>query len=161
MKKHYTFYTVVDDDIHEEYPIDPHEFHMLVYIYLNDPDGWISQGYSFEFSEKPDVIIHLSTPKTIEKKCGLPDNLSCATLGGNRVYLNIERWWDGSEESGLDLEDYRQYVVSHEIGHILGFDHKQCPCPKCPAPIMMQQTIGIGKCIPNTKVINVGGKKHN
>jgi hypothetical protein len=160
MKKDYTFKTIVDKDIYKKYPFDPYEFEMLVYIYLNDPDGWVSQGYSFEYSLKnPDVIIHLSTPKTIENKCGLPDNLSCATLGGNTVYLNVERWWYGASDSKLDLEDYRQYVVSHEIGHILGFDHTTCPCPNCPAPIMMQQTLGIGKCIPNTKVIN-GGRKN-
>ena len=154
MKKHYTFKTAVDKNIHKKYPFDHQEFNMMVYAYLNDPDGWESQGYSFEYSEdNPDVIIHLSTPKSIKKNCGLPDNLSCATLGGNKIYLNAERWWYGAVESKLDLEDYRQYVISHEIGHILGFDHKKCPCEGCKAPIMMQQTLGIGKCIPNTKVI--------
>ena len=54
--------------------------------------------------------------------------------------------------SKLSLEDYRQYMVSHEIGHILGHEHVKCPCVGCKAPIMMQQTLGIGKCQPNTNV---------
>jgi hypothetical protein len=91
-------------------------------------------------------------PKTIEKKCGLPTNLSCAELGGRFVFLNASRWFHGSSESKLPLEDYRQYMISHEIGHILGFDHKKCPCIGCKAPIMMQQTLGIGECEPSTSV---------
>lgn len=70
------------------------------------------------------------------------------------MYLNADRWFRGSKASKLTLDNYRQYMVSHEIGHILGFDHKKCPCEGCKAPIMMQQTLGIGKCIPNTKVTN-------
>ncbi len=68
------------------------------------------------------------------------------------MYLNANRWFNGSAESKLRLDDYRQYMVSHEIGHILGHDHEYCPCVGCKAPVMMQQTIGIGKCKPNTSV---------
>ncbi len=122
---------------------------------MNDPDGWTSKGYSFEpVSSNEDVLIRLSSPSTVEKHCGVPSNLSCAELGGKHMYLNADRWFHGSKASKLKLDDYRQYMVSHEIGHILGFDHKQCPCAGCKAPIMMQQTLGIGKCIPNTKITN-------
>jgi hypothetical protein len=38
------------------------------------------------------------------------------------------------------------------IGQKLGHDHKKCPCKGCKAPIMMQQTLGIDSCVPNTKV---------
>ena len=68
------------------------------------------------------------------------------------MYLNADRWFHGAAASKLSLTDYRQYMVSHEIGHILGHDHKKCPCKNCPAPIMMQQTLGIGECKPSTKV---------
>ena len=68
------------------------------------------------------------------------------------MYLNYDRWINGSPASKLDLEDYRQYMVSHEIGHILGKGHKKCPCKGCHAPIMMQQTLGIEQCIPNINV---------
>lgn len=38
------------------------------------------------------------------------------------------------------------------MGHILGYDHVKCPGKGHPAPIMMQQTLGIGECSPNTKL---------
>jgi hypothetical protein len=154
MKKHYTFRVVVDDDVREKYSIrNPVQIQFYVMVYLNDPDGW--SNYSFEpVSSNEDVLIRLSSSETIAKICGLPKDLSCAELKGKNMYLNSDRWFHGASKSGLGLDDYRQYMVSHEMGHILGVDHKQCPCAGCKAPIMMQQTLGIGKCIPNTKVIN-------
>lgn len=158
MKKHYRFRTTVDKDVQEKYHVRfPAQFEFYITAYLNHPNGWSSKGYFFEpVFQNEDVDIHLSSPKTIVNKCGLPNNLSCAELGGKYVYLNADRWYHGSKESKLNLEDYRQYMVSHEIGHILGFEHEECPCVGCKAPIMMQQTLGIGKCIPNTKVNGSG-----
>ncbi len=158
MKKHYTFRIIIDEDVQKRFMIkNVSQVQYYIMIYLNDPDGWNSKGYTFEHVDmNEDVLIRLSSPKTIKDKCGLPENLSCAELGGKHMYLNAERWYYGAKQSKLDLENYRQYMVSHEIGHILGFDHQKCPCAGCKAPIMMQQTLGIEKCIPNTKIINGG-----
>lgn len=147
---------MLDNDVQQKYNIRfPSQIEFYITAYLNDPSGWASKGYSFEpVSKNEDVLIRMSSPKTIEGICGVPSNLSCAELGGKHMYLNGDRWFHGSKPSGLDLDNYRQYMVSHEIGHILGFDHTTCPCPGCKAPIMMQQTLGIGKCIPNTKITN-------
>ena len=68
------------------------------------------------------------------------------------MYLCAERWFAGAKKSGLKLEDYRQYMVSHEMGHILGKEHQKCRGKGEKAPIMLQQTLGIGECIPNTNV---------
>jgi hypothetical protein len=112
----------------------------------------VQKGYFFmPVPANGDVLIRLSSPETIQKVCG-DGSLSCAEMGGKRMYLNAHRWFHGASKSKLSLDNYRQYMVSHEIGHILGFDHEQCPCVGCPAPIMMQQTNGIGQCKPNTKV---------
>ena len=151
-----TFFSKIDDDVirkHRIYNAGERQFDFYLMAYLNSPNGWSKKGYFFEpVSENPDIYITLVSPQTIEKKCGLPSNLSCAELGGRYLYLNSDRWFNGSKESKLSLEDYRQYMVSHEIGHILGHGHTSCPCVGCKAPIMMQQTLGIAKCQPNTNV---------
>jgi hypothetical protein len=150
------FTTSIDKDIILNYNLrntDERQFDFYVMIYLNSPDGWSQDGYFFEPSkENPHVKISLSSQETISNKCGFSGKLSCAELGGSNVYLNAERWFYGSSKSKLSLEDYRQYMVSHEIGHILGKGHEKCPCKGCKAPIMLQQTKGIGECIPNTNV---------
>jgi len=145
---------IIDPDVIKEYNIHiPIQIGYYIGIYLNDPDGWSKHGYFFEpVSEHEKVNIRLSMPATIEKICGLSGNLSCAELGGRFMYLNADRWFNGASFSKLSLANYRQYMVSHEIGHILGFEHEKCPCKNCPAPIMMQQTKGIGECKPNTIV---------
>lgn len=144
----------IDDDVLKKYSIRvPVQIAYDVGIYLNDPHGWSKYGYFFEpVDSREDVHIRLSSSAKIESICGIPDNLSCAELGGRNMYLNADRWFHGSKASKLPLSKYRQYMVSHEIGHILGHEHKECPCKDCPAPIMMQQTLGIGKCKPNTVV---------
>jgi len=136
---------IIDPDVQKKYKCN--QVSNLIMIYLNDPNGW---KYSFEevFSNE-DVLISLSSSKTILRECGYL-NLSCAELGGSRMYLNSERWFKGSAKSKLSLENYRQYMVSHEMGHILG--HKHAKCKGHLAPVMMQQTLGIGNCSPNTAV---------
>lgn len=147
---------LIEDDVAKKYFIrDPNLISFAIVVYLNDPDGWASRGYSFEeVLENEDILIHLSSPRTVLKMCSVPSDLSCAEMNGRRVYLNADRWFHGSTKSKLGIEDYRQYMVTHEVGHILGYDHEKCPCDGCKAPIMMQQTKGIGKCVPNIKVTN-------
>jgi len=149
MKRKFRF--SIDEDVLKKHSIrTPDDILLAITAYLNDPDGW---GYLFEpVSSNEDFVIRLSSPTTIKKVCGLPENLSCAELGGNKMYLNSDRWFYGASKSKQTIENYRQYMVSHEVGHILGHNHKHCPCVNCKAPIMMQQTKGIGKCSPNIKV---------
>lgn len=151
--KHIRFKFRIDEDVRKEYEIRlPSQVEFYVATYLNDPDGWAKYGYFFEPVDSGETVsIRLSSPKTIQSVCG-DGNLSCAELGGRNMYLNARRWFHGAPESKLKLDDYRQYMVSHEIGHILGREHKKCPCRGCDAPIMMQQTKGIGECKPNTEV---------
>jgi hypothetical protein len=155
--KRVTYHVSVDDDVIKKYGLrntDERQVDFYMMVYLNSPDGWSQMGYSFEPAEKADarVWIRLSLSKTIQKVCGLSPMLSCATLGGRHMYLCAERWFHGAPESKLDLENYRQYMVSHEMGHILGHEHAKCPGKGHKAPIMLQQTLGIGECIPNTNV---------
>ena len=144
-----TYRTIVDEDV--EYSAK--NFADEISVYLADPDGWISRGYTFEASPRGKVQIHLSRPDTLIAKGCSNRNLSCAEMNGTHMRLNADLW-NGSlrNKSGLQLKDYRQYMVTHEMGHILGFNHVNCPGPNHPAPLMMQQTLGISVCVPNTKL---------
>ena len=143
-----TYSASVDPDVR----FSQNDFVRDLQIYLADPDGWEGKGYRFHLVKKnAKITIRLSSPATIKARCG-DGNLSCAELGGTHMFLNSMRWMHGAKESKLPLEEYRQYMVSHEMGHILGHDHVKCPGPGKPAPIMMQQTLGIGECSPNTRV---------
>jgi hypothetical protein len=155
--KRITYHMEVDEDVIKKYGlrnVDERQIDFYVMVYLNSPDGWSQDGYTFEPVDKMDarVWIRLSMSKTITEICGTSPMLSCAMLGGRHMYLCAERWFHGAAKSGLDLENYRQYMVSHEMGHILGKEHDKCPGKGRAAPIMLQQTLGIGKCIPNTNV---------
>ena len=139
--------TSVDPDVH----YDPKRFREEVAIYLADPHGW-AQWHTFVYAPSgPAKVIRLTSPKTLKTEGCRDDQLSCAELGGSRIWLNADRWLHGSAASKLSLEEYRQYMVSHEMGHSLGYDHVKCP-GSGPAPVMMQQTLGIGTCTPNTRV---------
>lgn len=139
----------VDPDV--KYPTPT--FTDLLQIYLADPDGWAGKGYQFEYDPKASLVIRLSSPRTLQKECGLPKGLSCAVLGGKKMWLNSDRWLKGASASQLSLDSYRQYMVSHEMGHILGHEHQKCPGIGEAAPIMLQQTLGLKGCRPNTKVL--------
>lgn len=137
----------------EKVDYDPKHFKEEVAVYLADPDGWVSQGYRFKYTTKnPKVIIELCHPSVLASNGCQDSYLSCAELNGHRMYLNSDRWTRGAPKSKLELKNYRQYMVTHEMGHILGHDHTGCPSKGSPAPLMMQQTLGIGQCRPNTKL---------
>lgn len=75
------------------------------------------------------------------------------------IYINADNWLHGSAKSKLGLWDYRKYIINHEFGHALGYDHLICNEDNningyC--PIMHQNTNGCGKykCSINTQEID-------
>lgn len=144
------FRTAVDPDV----PYPEERFREEVTIYLNDPDGW-ARWHAFVYATSgPAKLIRLASKKTIRAVGCREDELSCAILGGKDIWLNADRWIQGAPRSKLPLEAYRQYMVTHEMGHSLGYEHAKCP-GSGPVPVMVQQTLGIGSCEPNTKVTEI------
>ncbi len=94
-----------------------------------------------------DVRVVLASPDTTDRMCRPLDTggtLSCAN--GDTAVINLLRWLRGASAYTGDLSGYRQYVINHEVGHTLGHHHASCPGRGQLAPVMMQQTKGIGAC---------------
>ncbi len=99
---------------------------------------------------RSDVRIILATPRTVDRMCAplrTGGRLSCRQ--GNRVIMNSDRWRTGVAHWTADLDEYRAYLVNHEVGHFLGFAHAGCGGPGRVAPVMMQQTKSLAGCKPN------------
>lgn len=144
-------------EVEDGLSIDEALFAATVAGILSDPQGWqTADGVRFvpvspaqiAAGAGVDVRVTLATPTLTGKLCG-PLNVTAANVScwwGGRAVLNLHRWVRGSATYGTDLTSYRTYLVNHEVGHGLGHRHVSCPAPGRPAPIMVQQTLGLEGC---------------
>jgi hypothetical protein len=59
--------------------------------------------------------------------------------------IDSENWINGVPESGLSLQEYREYIIQHEFLHGLGYNHVECNGQTAPngiCPILYQSTKG-------------------
>jgi Protein of unknown function (DUF3152) len=134
--------------------IDPDKAAVLIQQVLEDKRSWSgSRRWRFELAsvgESARLHAYIVTPKTTDRLCAphlTRGEVSCQN--GTRVVLNAKRWLLGAESYRSDLTNYRRYLVNHEFGHALGKRHVDCPGPGRLAPVMMQQTKGLGACRKN------------
>ncbi|HEU4545293.1 MAG TPA: DUF3152 domain-containing protein [Microlunatus sp.] len=135
-------------------PYDADETARAIQTTLSDPRSWIGGGdWRLELVSDPgraDFTVFLATPGTVDRYCWplrTYGRVSCQA--GNRVMLNAWRWAHGADAYGSDVGAYRQYLVNHEVGHRLGHNHVGCSGKGKRAPVMMQQTKGVGVCEAN------------
>jgi hypothetical protein len=98
----------------------------------------------------PDTRIVLASPATADELC-VPfqtNGIYSCTIEQERTVLNVNRWREGAEDF-LAIDEYRIYLINHEIGHALRHDHVGCPAAGLPAPVMMQQTKSVDSCVAN------------
>lgn len=134
--------------------IDGEVFANTVMQILNDPRGWGGDG-SLSFARTDgdaDIRVVLASPDKVDAMCApLRTNgvYSCGRYG--HAAINHTRWVQATEEylQISDITTYRQYVINHEVGHLLSHPHVQCPGTGERAPIMQQQSIEVAPCTAN------------
>lgn len=144
-----TTYTV---EVEAEVPVEVQGAAGVVDQVLADPRGWTATGAHAlaRVEVGSDIRVLVATPETTDALCAPLDTggrLSCRN--GDLVVLNAWRWLNGAPAYAGNLRDYRRYLISHEVGHALGNPHVACPGPGRLAPVMMQQTKGLGECVAN------------
>ena len=150
-KTHYTIFVTS----HEEAVTPTQVFQTLATPLILHELGWKNKGYVFTMTTDEDAcdISVTLTPNHIMKVL-FPDfqeqKLSVCNMTTRDVFINELRWnRDIPDKSESNLVEYRSYVLNHEIGHALGFHHDKCKLKGEPAPIMLQQTLGLGGCVSN------------
>lgn len=141
-------------EVEEGLPFDVDESAAFIDEVLADSRSWSGQGrHQFQrvSDDSYDFRILIASPNTVDELCAPLNTLgivSCGTAG--RATLNALRWGVGVEYYGDDLENYRRYLVNHEVGHLLGYSHETCPATGAPAPVMQQQSlVAQSRCTPN------------
>lgn len=137
-------------EVEDGLPIDTRTFAKAVDRTLANPRGWTRHGYAFQRVEGATRRIVLASPRTVDRLCApLQTRGEVSCRNGDVVVVNAKRWVLGAASYADDLKGYRTYVVNHEVGHSLGLNHQSCPAAGQLAPVMLQQTLGLGGCLKN------------
>ena len=141
-------------EVEDGLAVDGAVFAATVMATLNDPRGWGADGsVSFARTDSDaDIRVVLASPDKVDAMCAplrTVGEYSCGRYG--HAALNYTRWVTGTSETltGADLATYREYLVNHEVGHLLGHPHRSCPADGEAAPIMQQQSVRIAPCVLN------------
>ncbi len=136
--------------------VDLDELARVVRSTLADRRGWRgADGIRFVHvpawrvarGEPVQIRIALASPQTTDRLCApLQTRGEVSCWQGGRVVLNSRRWLTGAPAYEGRLADYHTYLVNHEVGHGLGYGHEECAGAGRRAPVMMQQTLGVGRC---------------
>ena len=144
----YTYTVEIEDGIDTATWGGDEAFATMVDATLANPKSWTNDP-RFAFrrvdTERPDFRISLSSQMTTRQVCGfdIPIDTSCNNQSLDRVVLDEARWVRGAVPFDGDIGSYRQYMINHEVGHVIGYQqHQPCETDGALAPIMMQQTFG-------------------
>ncbi|MDQ3570719.1 MAG: DUF3152 domain-containing protein [Actinomycetota bacterium] len=119
---------------------------------LADARGWSRAGFRFVRHRHAPFLIVLAEGEEVDRLC-LPyetyGEYSCQN--GPVVALNAERWRSATPKWTGDLAGFRQMLINHEVGHLLGQRHpeRHCPRPGRLAAVMAQQSTELNGCLPN------------
>ena len=128
-------------------------FAAVVRATLTDPRGWARAGFRLVADDRAPYTVVLGEAAEVQAVCRPYDvfgKYSCQN--GPVVALDADRWRHATPQWTGTLSSYRQMLVNHEVGHLLGMHHPpspQCPRPGHPARVMSQQSTELNGCLPN------------
>ena len=125
---------------------------------LNDRRAWPVKWIETRNAQLANWNVVLETQDFIDSK--FPSNIKGLSVTQSRANVHhglmapkttfsYENWSDVPLKlrGKYNIHEYRTYVLLHECGHALGLGHRECTGG--PAPIMLQQTRGLGECTKN------------
>ena len=122
---------------------------------LEDPRGWQQAAIDFQRRDDAPFVIVIAEGAEAQVLC-LPYDVggrfSCQN--GPLVVLNAIRWREAVPHwpqvgTAAGLATYRQMLVNHEVGHLLGMHHIRCRTAGGVAPVMEQQSGTLRGCTAN------------
>jgi hypothetical protein len=139
-------------EVEQGLPLDGAAIAAQVHRVLTDPRGWqpIEKVAFGRTDGDASFELIVASPALVDRLCYPLDTigqLSCRN--GDKVILNARRWTTAVPWYAGRMDDYRAYLVNHEVGHRLGHGHEPCPAPGAPAPVMLQQSKSLHGCKAN------------
>ena len=126
------------------------DFPAVVDSVLSDPRGWSRAGFVLQRRDDAPFLVVVAEGPEVDALCRPYDTggrFSCQL--GPVVAINADRWRVATPQWTGDLATYRQMLVNHEVGHLLGQKHRRCQGAGRLAPVMEQQSTNLGACRPN------------
>ena len=127
--------------------------------YLNDPRGWNALGYELvevtDAGRRCDVVVYLLEAEEMNQKYGHISRLRGMSITDRgqkpvRIDIHASNWFvppaafvENSSLESSRLVQYQAYVMNHEMGHALGYEHSSSVSGG-PCAVMYQQTRGTG-----------------
>lgn len=119
---------------------------------LNDPRSWTGDGdvrFALVAQAKATVKVYLASTKTASSLCDGDGEAGYTCVVGDTVVINAAQWKTAAAGYAGDLTGYREFLVNHAFGHLLGHKHAECGGKSKKAPVMLQQGAGLFGCTAN------------
>jgi hypothetical protein len=120
------------------------------------PRGWMSAGFQFLRGPRSGAfcVVHKTGADAMARLYPQThlQGLSVTDRGTQPIQVHLNaRNWDAIPPASefLELAAYREALINHELGHVLGYNHALCPKLAGPADIMQQPSKPLHGCTPS------------